>query len=229
MKTLNRICQILAIAFALGSLVLFFTHFATIITGGNNAELVGAQLAFGSKIKVAGTEYDMAKSTDILFCFWMTVLSLVLSVVSFKSKTARYVAPGAGLITAVYMLVIALSNPYKFVDTRPLPQIGGVSYGSFVLFTAIALCLFTVLAVAYLLIDDYLEVLASKGQKLPILKRIIRFFRDYKSEVKKIVWPGFKDVVKNTVIVLIMCLLIGILIWVIDYGLGQLLSLILGV
>ena len=229
MKTLNRICQILAIAFALGSLVLFFTHFATIITGGNNAELVGAQLAFGSKIKVAGTEYNMAKSTDILFCFWMTVLSLVLSVVSFKSKTARYVAPGAGLITAVYMLVIALSNPYKFVDTRPLPQIGGVSYGPFVLFTAIALCLFTVLAVAYLLIDDYLEVLASKGQKLPILKRIIRFFRDYKSEVKKIVWPGFKDVVKNTVIVLIMCLLIGILIWVIDYGLGQLLSLILGV
>ena len=67
MKTVNRICQILAVVFGLGSLVLFFTTFATVVSGGNNVNLVGAQLAFGSKITVAGTEYDMAKSSDILF------------------------------------------------------------------------------------------------------------------------------------------------------------------
>ena len=88
---------------------------------------------------------------------------------------------------------------------------------------------FAILAVAYLLLDDYLEVLASKGEKLTIPKRIVRFFRDYKSEVKKIVWPGIKDVMKNTVIVLVMCLLVGALIWIVDFGLGELLSLILGV
>ena len=97
------------------------------------------------------------------------------------------------------------------------------------LITAIALFLFAIAATAHLLIDDYLEVLASKGAKLTIFKRIVRFFRDYKSEVKKIVWPGWKEVQKNTLIVLIICLVIGALIWVIDFGLAKLLSLILGV
>ena len=126
------------------------------------------------------------------------------------------------------MLVIALSEPAKFVDKRPLPDVSGITYSHFVLITAIALFVFTAFAVAYLLIDDYLEVLASKGEKLTIPKRIIRFFRDYKSEIKKIVWPGWKDVVKNTVIVLIMCLIIGVFIWLVDFGLGKLLTLILG-
>ena len=51
MKTVNRICQVLAIVFGLGALVLFFMQFATIVSGGNEVNLVGAQLAFGGKIK----------------------------------------------------------------------------------------------------------------------------------------------------------------------------------
>lgn len=228
MKTLNRICQILAIVFGVASLVLFFARFATVISGGNEVNLVGAQLGFGGKVTVAGTEYKMAKSSDILFCFILTVLSAVFGVVSFKSKKLRYAAPFVGIIDAVYMLVIALSNPYSFVDKRPLPDVTAVSYAPFVLITAILLFAFTAAAVAYLLVDDYLEVKASNGSKLTIPKRIVHFFRDYKSEIKKIVWPGWKDVVKNTVIVLIMCLVIGALIWLIDFGLGRLLELILG-
>lgn len=227
MKTVNRICQILAIAFGLVSLGLFFMKFATIVTDGNAADFVGAQLAFGSKVKVAGNEVDMARSADILFCFWLTVIGLVMSIFSFKSKTLRYFAPGFGLGTAIYMLVIALSNPWNFVDTRPLTEVTEITYSSFVLFAAIALFIFAAFAAAYLLIDDYLVAAESKG-RLTILKRVILFFRDYKSEVKKIVWPGLKDVLKNTGIVLIMCLLVGALIWLLDYGLGQLLSLILG-
>lgn len=228
MKTVNKICQVLAIVFGLGSLVLFFTNFATIVTGGNSVNLVGAQLAFGSKITVAAEEFKMAKSADIMFCFWLTAIASVLSIFAFKSKTLRYIVPGAGIISAVYMLVIALSSPWAFVDTRPLPNVTDVTYGPFVLIAAIALFLFTVAAAAYLLIDDYLEAQAAKGDKLTIPKRVIRFFRDYKSEVKKIVWPGLREVVKNTGIVLVMCLLIGIVIWLLDFGLGQLLTLILG-
>lgn len=228
MKTVNRICQILAIVFGVASLVLFFTRFATVISGGNEVNLVGAQLGFGGKITAAGTEYKLAKSSDILFCFILTVLSAVFGVISFKSKKLRYAAPFVGIIDAVYMLVIALSNPYAFVDKRPLPDVTGITYSPFVLITAILLFAFTAAAVAYLLIDDYLEVKAAGGSKLTIPKRIIRFFRDYKSEIKKIVWPGWKDVAKNTVIVLIMCLIIGALIWLIDFGLGRLLELILG-
>ena len=87
--------------------------------------------------------------------------------------------------------------------------------------------LFAVAAAAYLLIDDYIEVTQSKGAKRTILKRIIGFFKDYKSEIKKIVWPGFKDVAKNTGIVLAMCLIVGAFIWLLDLGLGKLIELIL--
>ena len=230
MKTVNRICQILSIIFAVVSLILFFTPFATIATNNGDVSMVGAALGFGSKIDLAGTEYDMAKSADILFCFWLTVLGVVLSVFSFKSKKVRYFAPAVALGTGIYMLVIALSDAIKFVDARPLTTTIGVTsieYASSVLFTAIALLLFAVAAAAYLLIDDYIEVTQSKGAKRTILKRVIGFFKDYKSEIKKIVWPGFKDVAKNTGIVLAMCLIVGAFIWLLDLGLGKLIELIL--
>ena len=126
------------------------------------------------------------------------------------------------------MLVIALSKDTSYVDRRPIENITDVTLTPFVLILAIVLLVFTIVSAAYLLIDDYIEVKESNGEKLTIPKRVVRFFRDYKSEVKKIVWPGFKEVVKNTAIVLIMCLLLGVLIWLIDFGLGQLLNLILG-
>lgn len=229
MKTVNKICQILAIVFGLGSVILFFTNFATITTGGTDVSLVGAQLAFGSKIEVAGNEYDMARSAQILFCFWLTVIGTVISAFSFKSKGLRYTAPGFGIVSAVYMLVMYLSSEGKFVDYRPLPDVTKIAYEPLFLVAVIALFAFTVSAAAYLLIDDYLEVLASKGSKLTIPKRIVRYFKDYKSEIKKIVWPGWKDVAKNTFIVLAICLIIGAFIWVVDFGLAQLLELILGV
>ncbi len=229
MKTLNKICQVLAIVFGLASVVLFFTNFATIVTDGVGESLVGTELAFGSKITTAaGVTYDMAKSSHIQFCFWLTAVAAVMSIFSFKTKGLRYAAPGFGIVSAVYMLVIALSRASKFVDTRPMAKVTDVSYAPFVLIIAIALFLFVIAAVAYLLIDDYIEVMASEGEKITIPKRIVRFFRDYKSEVKKIVWPGYKEVIKNTVIVLIMCALIGALIWIIDFGLGQLINLVLG-
>ena len=228
MKTVNKICQISAVVFALGSLIRFFMRFATVLSGDNSVNLVGAQLGFGGKITVDGTDYHMAKSSDILFCLLLTVLSLAFSAFSFKSKKLRYLAPAAGIIDAVYMLVIALSNPFAFVDSRPLLDVSKVTYTPFVLITAIALFVFTALAAAYLLIDDYIEVKESNGAKLTIVKRIIRFFRDYKSEVKKIVWPGWKDVLKNTLIVIAMCVVVGAFIWLVDFGLGKLLELILG-
>lgn len=228
MKIINRICQILAIVLSLGALALFFTKFATIAFSGGDASFVGAELGFGIKKTVGDAAYDMARSADILFCFFLTVFSVLFSVFSFKRKGLRYAAPAVGLVDGIYMLVIAQSRPNLFVDTRPLPEVTGITYGKSVLFAAIALLVFTVAAAAYLLIDDYLEVKASKGAKRTIWKRIVAFFKDYKGEIKKIVWPGIKDVLKNTLIVLIMCLIVGAFIWLLDFGLGKLLEVILG-
>lgn len=231
MKTVNRICQILSVIFASVSLVLFFTNFATLTTSAGSVDAVGAVLGFGGKLTIADVEYDMARSADILFCFWLTVIGLVLSVFSFKSKKVRYFAPAVGLGSGIYMLVIALSDAAKFVDARPLTtKVAPVSieYTSSVLLTAIALLLFAIAAAAYLLIDDYIEVIGSKGAKRTIIKRVIGFLKDYKSEIKKIVWPGFKEVLKNTAIVLVMCLIVGAFIWLLDLGIGKLIELILG-
>jgi len=229
MKTVNKILRILVIVFGAVSFFLFFTDFANFVLGDSGSKsLVAAQLAFGSKVTIAGTEYDMAKSADILFCFLVTAFAFVLSALSFKSKKIRYAVPALGIISSVYMLVIKLHNPWKFIDTRPIDinSITELTHTPFAWALVIALFVFTILAVAHLLLDDYIEVLESNGEKLTIFKRVVRFFRDYKSEVKKIVWPGIKDVVKNTIIVLIVCLLVGALIWAVDFGLGKLLGLL---
>ncbi|MBE6777334.1 MAG: preprotein translocase subunit SecE [Ruminococcaceae bacterium] len=86
---------------------------------------------------------------------------------------------------------------------------------------------FVVFAIAYLFIDDYIEAKASKEKKT-ICQRVVLFFRDNKSEIKKISWPGLREVIKNTITVIVICLIIGALIWLIDGGLGALLKLILG-
>ena len=227
MKIANRICQILSIVLAVASLVLFFTSFVSFKADGETISAVGAQLAFGSKIEVAGKGYELAHSLKLLFSFWLTAIGAVFSALSFKSKKLRYAAPLFGLGSGIYMLVVVLSSPFNFVDFRPFaPE--SAKYTLTGKLIPVCLLAFAVVAIAYLLIDDYLEVLASKGAKKTIFKRIVLFFRDYKSEVKKIVWPNIKEVLKNTGIVLIMCLLIGIFIWLLDFGLGKALELILG-
>lgn len=44
-----------------------------------------------------------------------------------------------------------------------------------------------------------------------------RWFREMKSELKKIIWPDAKTVAKNTGTVLLCSLAIGVCIWVFDY------------
>ena len=51
---------------------------------------------------------------------------------------------------------------------------------------------------------------------------ICRYFRELKSELKKVVWPTLPQVLKNTLIVVLCVLVVGVFIWVFDYvaGLG---------
>lgn len=58
-------------------------------------------------------------------------------------------------------------------------------------------------------------------------KKIVRFFKDTRSELKKVIWPTKKQMVNNTLTVLFFCLVIGIIIWVVDFGLAKILELTL--
>lgn len=220
MKATNALCRILALVLGVAALVLFFVPFATITAEDGEFTFNAAQLAWG------GGEYGMAKSADILFCMILTILTVIGAALTFKNKGARWFAPAVALIDAVYMLVIALSKAVNFVDARPLAGVSDIAYTVWVPFISIALFVTAGFGIAHLLIDDYITVSATKGA-LTIPKRIARFIRDYKSETKKIVWPGLKDVVKNTLIVLVICLIIGAVIWLWDFGIGKLLQWLL--
>ena len=49
---------------------------------------------------------------------------------------------------------------------------------------------------------------------------ICRYFRELRSELKKVVWSTPKQVLKNTLIVVACVLVVGVFIWVFDYVAG---------
>lgn len=61
---------------------------------------------------------------------------------------------------------------------------------------------------------------------------IRRYFRELRSELKKVVWPTPKQVLKNTLIVLACVLIVGAFIWVFDFvatnGISALIKLVKG-
>ena len=46
--------------------------------------------------------------------------------------------------------------------------------------------------------------------------RVTKYFRELKSELKKVVWPSGKETMKNTGTVLLCSLIVGAFIWIFD-------------
>ena len=56
--------------------------------------------------------------------------------------------------------------------------------------------------------------------------KIAGFFKGIISEIKKVTWPTKKQVLSNTLSVLAFCLVVGAVIWIADFCLQSLMSLI---
>lgn len=56
--------------------------------------------------------------------------------------------------------------------------------------------------------------------------RVIAFFRETIWELKRVRWPGRREVVNYTTAALITCVIMGGLVWVFDIGVAKVLSLI---
>lgn len=220
MKAVNKISQILAIVFSAAAVIFFFLPFVNFQTATGTQTFIGAELCFGTKVEGYGKLYQ---SSQILFCFIVSVISVLFAGLTFKFKKIRYWAPAVALTAAIYMLVITCSRTSLFVDHRPLVLTGPTTYTIFVLLSTLALFAGAIFGACHLFVDDLIMVREGKAKKT-ILRRIISTLRDYKSELKKIVWPGLSDVVKNTLIVIIMCAIIGAFIWLVDRGLITLLE-----
>lgn len=66
---------------------------------------------------------------------------------------------------------------------------------------------------------------AKKGAKKQ--NGIVKYFRDLRSEFKKVVWPSRQKVVNNSGVVLTAMVISGLAIWGVDSGLTALLKAVL--
>ena len=69
---------------------------------------------------------------------------------------------------------------------------------------------------------------AETKKKPNLFKRIIAYFRDLKSEIKKVVWPTKQATLRNTIVVLATIVVLGLFIVLLDLGFTSLLGLLLG-
>lgn len=65
---------------------------------------------------------------------------------------------------------------------------------------------------------------APKKQK----KSVVKYFKDARSEFKKVVWPTRKSVINNTIVVIVAMVVCGIAIWGMDNIFMLLIKLLLG-
>lgn len=74
------------------------------------------------------------------------------------------------------------------------------------------------------------KVAPKKDKKPSIFQRMGKWFRDMIGEIKRITWPTIPQTLKNTLIVIVVVLVVGLYIWVLDailsYGISFLRTLV---
>lgn len=67
--------------------------------------------------------------------------------------------------------------------------------------------------------------MAKSEEKRPnfivrFFRRIAKWFREMRSELKKVVWPTRKQLINNTLVVIAVIIVCGIFIWAFDWVAG---------
>lgn len=238
MKIARNCLRVLTVLLAAASLLMFFFTFAEIRFSGSDLVLgvSGAEMSFGADVTSRVPELEAGVTANLYKSSWFTIgliwaaLTTLVGALGFKFKKCFKAVPVLSLLGGILMLVLVLGKGAKYIDVQNLASVLTIESISVSLFAVLS-CVFsfaaTLAGVGQILANDRIEVLESKGAKISIPKRIARFFRDYKGEIKKIVWPAGKTVLRNTIVVLVMCLLVGAFIWLLDWGLSSLLKFIL--
>jgi len=59
--------------------------------------------------------------------------------------------------------------------------------------------------------------MAEQVQKKPnIFKRFVKFVKEVRGELKKVIWPSRSQLVTYTLTVIVICLMLGAVIWLFD-------------
>lgn len=68
----------------------------------------------------------------------------------------------------------------------------------------------------------------SENKNVAKKNKAMKFFRETKSEIKKVSWPSKAQLFHNTVVILAFVIIMTIILTVFDFGFEKLLSLIVG-
>ena len=226
MKVASLASRIITALLSIAVIVLFFMGIVTAYDAQGTFTIAGYQMAFGTNVTSdAGTTIDLQISAWYLFAFIFMAIAAICACVSFKWKKATVGGIVTGAVSMIMMLVFSFSHISSYFDWRGIDAID-IHFASLAPVLTICTIAFFVMSIVTLFVNDYAEVLASNGAKKTLAKRFVSFIREYKSEIVKITWPNFKTVLKNTSIVLIVCVVVGAFIWIIDFGLGNLIELL---
>ena len=227
MKVAINVCKAVALLFSAAVLVLFFADFIVVKTAGEIVTLTGAELALRSRQTVAGAEVEVARSSYYLFTFIFVAASALFAGLAFKFKKTNVASLVCLLVTSVMAIVFLATGAPAHVDTRPLTGVEGIRFTwLFIIFSIVTFAAALVTALSVLIIDA-VEAKAAGRETIP--QKVVRFVREYFSEIRKVIWPGPNAVVRGTIVVLIMCAIAGSYVWLLDLGLGRLIGLILGI
>ncbi len=58
----------------------------------------------------------------------------------------------------------------------------------------------------------------AKEKKPSIFARMAKFFREYRAELKKVTWSSRQDTVRNTIVVGVTVVVVGVVIYLLDLG-----------
>ena len=58
---------------------------------------------------------------------------------------------------------------------------------------------------------------STGNEKKSVKERFVQWLRDLRSELKKVVWPTPKQVIKNALVVLACVVVVGVFIWLFDF------------
>ena len=231
MKNFIYPSKILAILVAAAVVVLFFFPFVTVTTvTGSTVQLTGFEM-FSNPTKTVGTG-DTQIQVEIFKSFWyfvagvLSALTLLFAVLGIKFKGTLYAAVVSGIASIINLGVLRFNRISKYADTRKLSA-ASARFEPWLLYAFIVAIVTVVFTIVALLIFDYYQAMQNKT--LPLMKKVAIFIRDYKSELKKIVWPNRQTVTKNTIVVLTICAIVGSYIWLLDFGLSELIKIIFGI
>lgn len=120
-----------------------------------------------------------------------------------RADASSSMADNLKIAGAVAVVVVALVTFYVFADQSLLMRVAALFVAAGV---AAALFYQTALGV-----------------------RTVGFFRDARTEVRKVVWPTRQETVQTTLTVFVIVVIIGILLWLFDMMLSGLFKMITGI